>query len=97
MNDREILAAVLKWHTAHTRRLSVSAEQRRYQTESKQRTGFGGSSFAIGERLTPLRRAETAALRTLAKVCAKVRSSQSDVADADVIDLPVLIGHGGTQ
>lgn len=97
MTEREILMAALRWHTAHTRRLSVSAEQRSYQKNSKERTGFGGSSFAIGERLTPLRRAETAALRDMAKVCATVRTSQNGIADADVIDLPVLIGNGGNQ
>lgn len=68
MNDREILAATLRWHTAHARRLEIGAEQRRYQSEQKQRTGFGGSDFEISQRLTAAKRPELAALRQLAKV-----------------------------
>jgi len=89
VNDREILAACLRWHTAHVRRLEIGAEQRRYQMEQKQRTGFGGSSLEIGERLTAAKRPEQAALRALAAICAKVRSSHID--DADVIDVPELL------
>jgi len=91
MNDREILAAALRWHTLHVRRLEIGAEQRRYQTEQKQRAGFGGSSVEIGQRLTASKRAELAAMRAPAKVCTKVRSCQQHVVDADVIDLPVLL------
>lgn len=91
MNDREILAAALRWHTLHVRRLEIGAEQRRYQTEQKQRAGFGGSSVEIGQRLTAAKRPELAALRALAAICAKVRGSQQQVVDADVIDLPVLL------
>ena len=29
MNDREILAAALRWHTAHARRLLIGAENAR--------------------------------------------------------------------
>ena len=89
MNDREILAACLRWHTAHVRRLEIGAEQRRYQREQKQRNGFGGSDYAIGQRLTAAKRPELAALRDLAKLCAKVRGRHID--DADVVDVPVLI------
>ena len=91
MNDREILAACLRWHTAHVRRLEIGAEQRRYQTEQKQRTGFGGSDFEISQRLTAAKRPELAALRALAKVCANVRGNQQQVSDADVIDVPMLL------
>lgn len=91
MNDREILAAALRWHTLHVRRLEIGAEQRRYQTEQKQRAGFGGSSVEIGQRLTAAKRPELAALRALAAICAKVRGSHID--DADVIDVPVLITY----
>ena len=38
-------------------------------------------------------RVELAALRQLAKVCAKVRGNQQRVTDADVIAVPVLITH----
>jgi hypothetical protein len=91
MNDREILAAALRWHTAHKRRLEIGAEQRRYQAEQKQRNGFGGSDSEIGQRLTASKRVELAALRALAKVCAGVRGSQKHTVDADVIDVPMLL------
>jgi hypothetical protein len=91
MNDREILAACLRWHTAHVRRLEIGAEQRRYQLEQKQRNGFGGSDYAISRRLTAAKRPELAALRALAAICAKVRGSHID--DADVVDVPVLLAY----
>lgn len=93
MNDREILAAALRWHTAHVRRLEISAEQRRYQQAQKQRTGYGGASGEIGDRLTAARRPELAALRALAAICAKVRGNQRQVIDADVIDVPALLTY----
>jgi hypothetical protein len=93
MNDREILAAALRWHTAHVRRLEIGAEQRRYQQGQMKRTGFGGSSVEIGERLTAAKRPELAALRELAAICAKVRDKQGRMSDADVIDVPVLITY----
>ena len=93
MNDREILAACLRWHTANARRLEISAEQRRFQREQKQRTGFGGSDYEISRRLTAAKRIELAALRALAKACQVMRSSQQQVADADVIDVPIPITH----
>ena len=90
MNNREILVAALRWHTANVHRLEIGAEQRRYQQEQKQRTGFGGSDCAISQRLTVAKRIELAALRALAKACAKVRSSHID--DADVIcDLRIAL------
>ena len=93
MNDREILAAALRWHTAHKRRLEIGEEQRRYQSAQKKRTGFGGSDYEIGQRLTAAKRLELAALRALAKVCASVRGSQKRIVDAAVIDVPMLITH----
>ncbi len=91
MNDREILAACLRWHTLHVHRLEIGAEQRCYQKEQKQRTGFGGSDLEIGRRLTAAKRLELAALRQLAKVCQKMRSSQQQVSDASVIDVPMRL------
>ena len=91
MNEREILTAALRWHTAHVHRLEIGAEQRRYQAAEKQRTGFGGSDYEISQRLTAAKRPELAALRNLAKVCASVRGSQKHIADADVIDSPVRL------
>ena len=87
MNDREILAACLRWHTVYARRLVIGAEQRRFQLEQRQRTGFGGSDLGISRRLTAAKRVELAALRALAKVCASVRGSQQQVTDANVIDV----------
>ncbi|UUZ68272.1 hypothetical protein LP416_29340 [Polaromonas sp. P2-4] len=91
MNDREILAAALRWHTAHKRRMVIGAEQRRYQSEQKQRTGFGGASFEIGQRLTAAKRLELAALRQLATICTKVRGNQQRV--TDVIELLPMLAH----
>ena len=91
MNDREILAACLRWHTAHARRLVIGAEQRQYQKEQKERTGFGGSDYGISQRLTAAKRVELAALRALAKVCQKMRASQQQVSDANVIDVPMRL------
>ena len=91
MNEREILTAALRWHTAHVHRLEIGAEQRRYQAAEKQRTGFGGSDYEISQRLTAAKRPELAALRNLAKVCASVRDSQKQIVDADVIDVPMRL------
>ncbi len=91
MNDREILAACLRWHTLHVRRLGIGAEQRRYQAEQKQLTGFGGSDYGISQRLTAAKRPEVAALRDLAAICAKVRGSQGRIDDAYVIDVHMLL------
>ena len=93
MNNREIFAACLRWHTAHVRRLEIGAEQRRYTSEKKQRTGFSGSDFEISQRLTAAKRTELATLRALAKLCASVRGNQQQESDADVIDVSVLITY----
>ena len=93
MNDREILATCLRWHTAHARRLEIGAEQRRFQLEQKQRNGFGGSDYEISQRLTAAKRVELAALRALAKVCQQMRTRQQQTTDANVIDVPMLLIH----
>lgn len=86
MNDREILAACLRWHTARVHRLEIGAELRRYRVERKQRSDFGSSDYEIVRRLTAARRPELAALRALAAICVKVRGCQ--IEDADVINVP---------
>ena len=91
MNDREILAACLRWHTAHAHRLEIGAEQRRFVLAQKQRSGFGGSDLEISRRLTAAKRVELAAMRALAKVCQKMRASQQQVSDANVIDVPMRL------
>ncbi len=97
MNEREILAAALRWHTTHEARLAIGAEKARQQKAEREayRAGrstwlINPSSYEIGLRLTPAKRKELAALRELAKVCAKVRGSQRQVEDAaQVIDVEV--------
>lgn len=113
MNEREILASVLRWHTAYARRLGIGAQNRRldkavkvacetdsfnpYAPNYRDACLVRNAAAGAAQRLTPARREELAALRDLAKVCAKVRTSQNDVVDANVIDLPLLIGNGGIQ
>lgn len=89
MNDRQIVAAALRWHTLQAQRLAIGAEQRRYIQAQKQHTTFGGSSVEIGKRLTAAKRLELAALRELAKLCATARGQQ--VEEAKVIDAPALL------
>ena len=87
MSDTEILAAALRWHTVHTKRLTIGAENaRRLKAERAdyrdgQRRYFGPSSGDTGPLLTAIKRKELAALRNLAKVCVKVRTNQNDVVD----------------
>jgi hypothetical protein len=90
MFEREILAAALRWHTTHVRRLAASAKLYQYRKGQRQRTGYWSLEGDLSQRVTELKRLEQAALRALAKVCAGVRGSQQQVTDADVIDLPVL-------
>ncbi|MBJ7309928.1 hypothetical protein ACFOLJ_08285 [Rugamonas sp. CCM 8940] len=88
-NDRELINAALLWHTAHARRLAVGAEKRRLE---KLLRDEGLSCFSPAYRqqgeaarqLTELKRRELAALRLLAKACARQRG-RLDV--ADVVDL----------
>jgi hypothetical protein len=107
MTDREILTAVLRWSTAYEARRAIGAEKRRnekvlkefgdqqfnpyaptYNESCRVRTAASDAS----ERLTPARRKELAALRELAKVCAKVRVQQRQVDDtSDVIDVDVKL------
>ena len=93
MNDREFFTAALRWHTARTARLVVGAEQRRYQQQQKQLTGFGGSDLELSRRLTAAKRIEQAALRQLAALCAQARGGLQKATDADVIDVPMRITH----
>lgn len=98
MNDRLILAAALRWHSAYEARLIIGAEKARQQKAEREAYHAGRStwsihpsSYEIGLRLTPAKRKELSAMRELAKVCKKVRSSQRQVEDAaQVIDVEVL-------
>lgn len=93
MNDREFFTAALRWHSARTARLLAGAEQRRYQQQQKQLTGFGGSDLELSRRLTAAKRIEQAALRQLAALCAQARGGLQSATDADVIDVPIRITH----
>jgi uncharacterized membrane protein YqiK len=89
MNDRELINAALLRHTAHARRLAVGAEKRRLDKLLKAEglSVFSPAYSQQGEaprQLTELKRRELAALRELAKACARQRG-RLDV--ADVIDL----------
>jgi hypothetical protein len=90
VNDREILVATLRWHTAHEARRAIGTEHNRFKTEQKKNTGFGGADYEISRRVTAAKRVELAALRELAKVCVRVRSNQKQVVDAkEIIDVEV--------
>lgn len=92
MNDREILAAALRWHTAHTIRLEAGSASNKFKSDEKKRTGFGGADCELSRRVTVAKRIELAALRELARACAKVRSNQKQVDDAsEVIDVEVRL------
>ncbi len=108
MNDREILTAALRWSTAFEDRKEIGNKKRlfekhlrifgasqfdvhspTYQHTSWLRRAESDASL----QLTVARKRERAAMRDLAKVCAKVREGQSHVADADVIDVPVRLTY----
>ncbi|MDD2883079.1 MAG: hypothetical protein PHQ58_21920 [Rhodoferax sp.] len=92
MNDREILAATLRWHTAHMTRMEATTASNKFKSDSKKRTGFGGADRDLSARVTAAKRVELAALRDLAKVCAKVRGHQKHVDDAnEVMDVEVKL------
>lgn len=92
MINREILAAALRWHTAHTTRTEATTLSNRFKSEQKKLTGFGGADFKLSARVTAAKRVELAALRELAKVCAKVRGKLTQVDDArQVIDVDVRL------
>jgi hypothetical protein len=106
MNDREILTAALRWSTAFEERKEIGSKKRLFEKNLKffgdsqfkpesstyQHTSWlrrAASDAAL--KLTVARKHERAAMRDLAKVCAKVRVGQSHVADADVLDVRVRL------
>ncbi len=92
MNDREILAATLRWHRAYEIRMAATTASNKFKSDQKKRTGFGGAYYKLSAGVTAAKRIELAALRELAKVCAKVRGSQMQVEDAaQVIDVEVRL------
>lgn len=98
-NDRELTHAALQWHAAHTRRMAIGTEKRRLDKEIKAK-GFGGlfsparaQQGDAARGLTEAKRKELAALRLLAKACAKQRG-HLDLADV-VLDGAVRLLRAG--
>lgn len=94
MNDTELTAAALRWHTAHVRRLAEGKEKRRLDAQLR---ASGDGAWCLqrvtqqndaGRHLTELKRKELAALRELAKACAKQRGH---LQAADVIELDGVV------
>ncbi|QRX83262.1 hypothetical protein [Glaciimonas sp. PAMC28666] len=83
MNDREIVAATLRWHTARTHRLLIGAQKRR----ADELEGFWNAGLQIEKalELTQARRVEQTALRVLAKGCKEHRGHLDMVEDADMV------------
>lgn len=103
MNDREMINAALLWHAAHVRRLAVGREKRRIDAQLKA-GGDGGWNLQriiqqneTGRQVTELKRKELAALRALAKVCAKQRGHLQAVDVIDVDSAVVLLAGGGDR
>lgn len=100
-SNRELINAALLWHTAHARRLAVGKEKRRLDAQLKAGGDEGWclqrsvQQSEAGRQVTELKRRELAALRALAKVCAKQRGH---LEAADVIDVDgavVLLADAG--
>ncbi len=92
MNDKQILIAALKWHRAHEVRLAAGTESNRFKSDEKKRTGFGGADWELSRRVTAAKRVELAALRELAKACAKARGELRQADDAaEVLDVDVKL------
>ena len=98
MNDSDLSAVALRWHTIYVKRLTIGTENsKRLKAERAdyrdgQRRYFGPSSDDTAPLLTAIKRKELAALRDLAKVCTKVRGSQRQVEDvAQIIDVEVRL------
>ena len=95
MTNPEILAAALRWHRTHEARLEASTASNKFKSDQKKRSGFGGADVELSRRVTAAKRVELAALRELAKVCAKVRTHLHQVDDANqVVDVEVKLLAG---
>lgn len=100
VHDREVLAAVLRWHTLHTRRLEIGAQMARLQKAEREHYRAGRSVFDrprgpttsdVGPFLTTAKQLELRALRALAKVCTSMRATQQQATDASVVDMPMRL------
>lgn len=92
MNDREILAAALRWHRAHEVRLAAGTVSNRFKSEQKRTIGFGGADLYLSQRVTAAKRVELVALRELARACVKARGELRQVDDANqVLDCDIKL------
>jgi hypothetical protein len=72
--------------------MEATTASNKFKSDQKKLTGFGGSDCDLSARVTVAKRVELAALRELAKVCARVRGNQSRVDDAsEVLDVEVKL------
>jgi hypothetical protein len=90
-NDRELIHAAMQWHAAHARRMAIGTIRRRLDKEIKAGdpalfSPLHRQQAEAARQLTELKRRELAALRLLAKACAKHRGNLDVV---DVIDLDI--------
>jgi len=108
VNHHEILLAALRWSAAYENRRAIGAEKRRHEKALKaydpavscafftpaerEYSRIRSAAYDAGDRLTPARRKELAAMRALAKVCARVRNQQmvEDVAETINVDVKLL-------
>jgi hypothetical protein len=90
-NDRELTHAALQWHIAHVRRMAIGTAKRKLDAQLKARGDCGwalqlySQQCEAARQLTEAKCKELAALRLLAKACAKQRGhlELSDVIDLD--------------
>lgn len=83
LNDKQIIAACLRWHTTRLRRLDVGAELRKIREANKGvRPLLQTSDIDASRQLTEAKRVERAALKQLAALCEKVRASHRQADDA---------------
>jgi hypothetical protein len=93
MKDPDVVVVALRWHRAHEARMKATTANNKFTTDKKKPTGFGGSDCELSRKVTAAKRVELAALRELARACAKVRDCQRHVSDADVIDVVAQITY----
>jgi hypothetical protein len=107
VNGHEILLAALRWSAAYENRRAIGAEKRRHEKALKaydpavsralftpaerEYSRIRSAAYDAGNRLTPARRKEQAAMRALARVCTTVRSQQRVEDAAEVIEVDVKL------
>ncbi|MDM5178483.1 hypothetical protein PO883_14895 [Massilia sp. DJPM01] len=97
MSARDVTHAALKWHAIHAHRMALNAK--RLALEKEVRLRPGGLKWDAGywtysdvkAQITATKHKERAALKVLAKACAKQRAEfeQAEIVDVDVR----MVGH----